>query len=476
RVEGGPAGSPPLYLRGAVYDTYADSRWSQGPQTRWAAPLSAAGPPPTDDPRGAVVQTVSMHPSLLPVVYAIYPAVSVQTDAGKVRHNSLMSAQIMTDDRGNGPVRYKAASWRRPLNARQKKYLADLRAAAGERPGTGSENIRTPQRVRELAQQWFAELTEHESDPSDLKVAAYLAQRLRREYDYTLNLPATSPDRDAVEDFLLHTRRGHCEYFATALAVMCNALDVRARLAVGFLADERDSLTGQYVVRERDAHAWVEVFTPETDCVVFDATPPGSVEQPPPGWRERLSGFWNDLQFTWYDRVVGFDAEVQKALARRLWHLAADAGDAIAAGVSRLQHSVHGLLAFGYVDRVVVVVMLVLVAMGAASTGMLIVRVVRRRMRARRRLTDPLLRAEGRLRCIPELLTELENRGLPHRSDWTIRRKALAAAEQFQLPVDTMLKLTRVYYRLRWAGRVPDEREMREAEIAVQTIRRQLAA
>ncbi|MGC9453457.1 MAG: transglutaminase TgpA family protein [Phycisphaerae bacterium] len=475
-VEGAAVEAPSLYLRGAVYDRYADSRWTQGPQTRWAAPLSTVGPPPTDDPRGAVVQKVSMHPSLLPVVYATYPAVSVETDAGQVRHNPLLSAQIMADDRGNGPVRYTATSWPRPLNPRQKKYLANLRAAAGERLATGSEDIKVPPRVRELAQSWFADLAEQEEDPSDATTAGYFARRLRREYEYTLSLPEIEPGQDALEEFLFRTRRGHCEYFATALAVMCNAVDVRARLAVGFLADERDALTGQYVVRERDAHAWVEVFTPETDWEVFDATPGGVGVQPPEGWGGRLQGFWSSLQFAWYDRVIGFDSEVQKALAKRLWHLAADAGDAISAAFNRLGHSIHSLLAFGYVDRVVVIFLGVLAGTAGIVLGILLTRIVLDRLAARRRRADPLLLAQGRLECIPELLAELEDRGLPRRTDWTLRRRALAAARRFNLSAVTLLGLTEVYYGLRWGGHVPDEEAVRDAELAVRAIRRQLSA
>lgn len=476
RVEG--MDPSPLYLRGAVFDTYAHSRWTQGPQARWAAPLSAAGPPPTDDPRGAVVQKITMHPSLLPVVYAVYPAVGIETDAGDVRHNSLLSSQIMADDRGDGPVRYTATSWVRPLNPRQKIYLENLRRAAGEQFADVSGDIRVPRRVRELAQQWYADLLEQQrqEEPSDLAVAGYLAQRMQREYDYTLDLPGAYPGRDAVEDFLLRTKRGHCEYFATALAAMCNALDVPARLAMGFLADERDSLTGQYVVRQRDAHAWVEVFTPETDWVVFDSTPGGFEEQTPSGLRERLRGFWSSLQFAWYDRVVGFDAEVQKALARRLWNLAADAGDAITAGFDRLQRSIYALLAHGYLDRVVIIFIAILAGLAAIATAAIALRAVRRHRALRRRLGDPLIRASNRLRCIPELLDELQDRGLPQRADWTLRRRAVVAAERFDLPLDTMLELARIYYCLRWGGHVPDDAEVRKAELAVGDIRGKLAA
>jgi transglutaminase-like putative cysteine protease len=467
---------PPLYLRGAAYQHYEDSRWTQGGEARWGAPFESAGPRPQNDPRGRVVQRISMRPGLLPVIYAVYPAVRVETEAGHVRHNGLLSAQIVANERGEGPARYTATSWPRPLNRRQRQYLASLRRVSGRRFATALPEVEVSPRVRELARQWCADLLGEGQDVSDLAIAGRIARRLRRDYGYTLDLSGAEPDRDGVEDFLFHTRRGHCEYFASAMAVMCNALDVRARLAVGYLADERDDLTGQYVVRERDAHAWVEVFTPETDWVTFDPTPAAPPGEPPSGLWQRVKGLWGALQFAWYDRVVGFDAELQKAMGRWLWNQAADAGDVIGAAFAHLEQSIYGLLAHGYVDRVVVALAALLVMAATAIVLLLALRLLRFRARRQRRRGDPQLEAHRRLRCIRELLDDLERRGLPRRSDWTLRRRALEAAERFHLSADVLGDLVALHYRLRWGGEVPTEDDLRAAEDSVRNLRRRLAA
>jgi hypothetical protein len=77
---------------------------------------------------------------------------------------------------------------------------------------------------------------------------------------------------DAVDDFLFGSRRGFCEQIATALAVMLRSRGVPARLATGYVPGERDRVTGLWKVRASDAHAWVEVWFPETGWQAFDPT------------------------------------------------------------------------------------------------------------------------------------------------------------------------------------------------------------
>ncbi|TVT04510.1 DUF3488 and transglutaminase-like domain-containing protein [Amycolatopsis bartoniae] len=88
-------------------------------------------------------------------------------------------------------------------------------------------------------------------------------------YD-TQTAPAT--DKDALADFLLNGKRGFCEQFASAMAVMLRVLHIPSRVAVGFTTGYSD---GDYrMITSQDAHAWVEVyFGPELGWVSFDPTP-----------------------------------------------------------------------------------------------------------------------------------------------------------------------------------------------------------
>jgi transglutaminase-like putative cysteine protease len=89
---------------------------------------------------------------------------------------------------------------------------------------------------------------------------------------YDLDAPRPADGVDAVDDFLFSSRRGFCEQIATALAVMLRTQGVPARLATGYLPGERDRLSGVWKVRASDAHAWVEVWFPDTGWQAFDPT------------------------------------------------------------------------------------------------------------------------------------------------------------------------------------------------------------
>jgi protein-glutamine gamma-glutamyltransferase len=83
---------------------------------------------------------------------------------------------------------------------------------------------------------------------------------LRKGFRYAMFVPERPPSPAALEDFLLRTRAGHCEYFATATALLLRAAGVPTRYAVGYAVDEFSSLERRYVVRARHAHAWVLAY------------------------------------------------------------------------------------------------------------------------------------------------------------------------------------------------------------------------
>lgn len=89
---------------------------------------------------------------------------------------------------------------------------------------------------------------------------------------YDLNAPVPDPGEDAVHDFLFDTRLGFCEQIASALTIMLRTQGVPARLAAGYVSGTRDRIAGVYEVRGSDAHAWVEVWFPETGWQAFDPT------------------------------------------------------------------------------------------------------------------------------------------------------------------------------------------------------------
>ncbi len=121
-----------------------------------------------------------------------------------------------------------------------------------------------------------------------------------------------------MEDFLFQRRAGHCEYFASAMAIMLRSVGVPSRVVNGFRGGEWNSFGKYYVVRERNAHAWVEAFVPGRGWVTFDPTPAG---RPPdtglPGFLVLLSQVVDTLRWRWHRYVIDFDASSQRLLAGR---------------------------------------------------------------------------------------------------------------------------------------------------------------
>ncbi|OGP94628.1 MAG: hypothetical protein A2Z19_05360 [Deltaproteobacteria bacterium RBG_16_54_18] len=103
---------------------------------------------------------------------------------------------------------------------------------------------------------------------------------LRTHYTYSLN-----PKRDRrflpLDDFLLHSREGYCEHFATAATVLLRATGVPTRLVSGFLQGEWNALGRYFMVRQRDAHTWIEVFVPGKGWISYDPTPAANRQTPP---------------------------------------------------------------------------------------------------------------------------------------------------------------------------------------------------
>jgi len=95
---------------------------------------------------------------------------------------------------------------------------------------------------------------------------------LAENVEYDLDAPLPDPGEDAVHDFLFDTRLGFCEQIASALTVMLRTQGVPARLATGYLPGTRDRIAGVFEVRASDAHAWVEVWFPESGWQAFDPT------------------------------------------------------------------------------------------------------------------------------------------------------------------------------------------------------------
>lgn len=125
--------------------------------------------------------------------------------------------------------------------------------------------------MRELTERWGC------ATGAPAARAACLREHLQREYRYSLRVP-TQRGADPVLDFLLRHRQGHCEFFATSLALLARVVEIPSRLVAGYRVHERAPFGDYYIARDRNAHSWTELYLPEQGWVLFDATPSTEVE------------------------------------------------------------------------------------------------------------------------------------------------------------------------------------------------------
>jgi len=105
------------------------------------------------------------------------------------------------------------------------------------------------------------------------EIMGRIQQTFMQNYTYTLELKGKGNADTPLENFLFHTRAGHCEFFATAAVLLLRQSGIPARYATGYAAQEYSRLEKKLIVRRRDAHAWARVFI-NGYWVNFDATPP----------------------------------------------------------------------------------------------------------------------------------------------------------------------------------------------------------
>jgi hypothetical protein len=132
------------------------------------------------------------------------------------------------------------------------------------------EYLRLPvgtERVQQLAERLAAD------KPNPYDKALAVQSYIEKNCPYTLQGEATPPATDAVEYYLFTTKEGACDLAGSAMAIMCRAVGIPARVAVGYLEGMEDPNTNARILREADAHLWVELFFQGYGWVTFNPAP-----------------------------------------------------------------------------------------------------------------------------------------------------------------------------------------------------------
>jgi transglutaminase-like putative cysteine protease len=163
-------------------------------------------------------------------------------------------------------------------------------------------------RIAQLARQITAQ------GKSTFERASLVEGYLKRNYRYTLNL-TWAPGPQPLSTFLFEAKNGHCEYFASSMAILLRAVGIPTRLVNGFLMGEYNPVANDYIVRESDAHSWVEVYIPDRGWIEFDPTPPDPNRRDP-GLAAQMWHYVDAMEVYWNSYVLVYDSGAQRQLFR----------------------------------------------------------------------------------------------------------------------------------------------------------------
>ncbi|MEM1202488.1 MAG: DUF3488 and transglutaminase-like domain-containing protein [Acidobacteriota bacterium] len=305
-----------IRFKGATYESYRDARWLRDPYSlREIFPSPdrgfelAAGVPSTDS------AVVFLEP--LDATSLVVPTNTVSVRLSSARRLGIDTGgalylpgnprrQTLRFEVELGPSTVIAAQDPRPP-----LELFDPRGEIEPAPSATLDPTGATPRIAELAAQVMGE-------GPDAERIDRLLRHLLEEYAYTLDF--TGRDAEVpLEEFLFDYKSGHCEYFASAMVLMLRSQGIPARFVAGFLGAERNPIEGYLVVRQQNAHAWVEAWTQDRGWQVYDPTPPEG--RPTPATQDLrllLQQMYDWAAFRWDRYILTYGEEDQRSFFRRL--------------------------------------------------------------------------------------------------------------------------------------------------------------
>ncbi len=263
--DGAPVPADRTYWRGLAMDRFDGRAWTVSDPARirlaWIGGAGSTGPP--RKAAWSLRQEINLEPLDSRAIFAAAEPVGLYGD-----FRSLEAASTEGFFAPGVRRRLSYVAYSEPLRP-------DLETLRSSNPADSEPDLvqlytqlpadLTP-RVGELAAEW----TRGASSPAD--AALLVQERLRSDFNYGLEQPA-SAFPDPIAAFLDEVREGHCEYFATTMALMVRSLGMPSRVVNGFQGGEWNPVGEYWLVRQRDAHSWVEVHFPDVGWVTFDPTP-----------------------------------------------------------------------------------------------------------------------------------------------------------------------------------------------------------
>jgi transglutaminase-like putative cysteine protease len=443
---------PPLYWRGMAFDHYDGRAWknSFGKGKRLAKnPGGRIRIVPVRENAPVIRQDITLEPLVTDVLFGATQPVEIAGPFRTVR-SSVSHALSLTSLRSS-PIRYSVYSQAPVLNPED-------RARKSVEPSGSVRRfyLQLPPesaRLSLLARQITA------SAETAFEKVNRIENYLKKNYVYSLDVTG-GDENDPIGYFLFEDKRGYCEQYATAMALLLRAVGIPTRLVTGFLSGEFNVYGNYYTVRNSDAHAWIEVWFPSSGWIPFDPTPPA----PDDGNVSLLAAFMKSVDFvrwTWNRYFVSFSLRDQVETILGAQSQSHGLGERLRNGLARWKSIVQSALHTGG-GRFLVWVLLILAALGVAIRY----RIFRKRgstAESDRPARDPAAAFYYRL------LTVLQGLGASKSATDTPNEfiQKLGASRL----VPPLRDVTALYYRVRFGGEPLSPEEVLRIERALDTLR-----
>jgi transglutaminase-like putative cysteine protease len=296
-----------IHWRGIALDTFDGQYWSRSktaihePKSRNDRDLIQVDSVQSQE--RLTLQTVYLEPLDTPVIFGLYRMIGIQGNFQVLYRDA---AGAITYQRTGERVNYKVLS---DADTPDPQILREDRSPYS--PDVAN-NLQLPKNLDPRVEQLAQSITADAQNRYD--AASRVESYLQNSFGYTLEQKAGGSD--PLADFLFNVREGHCEYFATSMAIMLRTQGIASRVVNGFQRGEYNETADVYVVRQRNAHSWVEVYFPGSDSwVAFDPTPAaGQNLVPAAGISEQVRKYMEALEAFWIQYFVAFDNQEQRSL------------------------------------------------------------------------------------------------------------------------------------------------------------------
>jgi len=455
-----------LKWRGIALDYFDGKSWSRSRSDRSRIPTQAGFYKLEQAAQGTdvLIQTILLQPIATDIVFGSHKVLAVSGDLGWLERDE--SDNIYSLAERTGAIRYAIVSdITRPdptlIAPYPDRLPSEIQTYCLQVPEVDGRVAALAHSVTAVARTPFEK-------------ALVLEDYLRRAYGYSLDLRGTPTHPDPLAMFLFDVRRGHCEYFASAMTIMLRQLGIPARLVNGFRTGTYNRLSDHWTVRQRDAHSWVEAWFPPYDWVEFDPTPaePGSRA---PAIGNAIADLWDAFDFWWADEVVNYDIRKQSSLIqagrvslqgiqKAALKFVQDAGLIIDNRIGDLRPSRWILSLPAILTGLFGVLLLTFVLLSRRHPAHM--RRILRTLRSARSNKDKRAAIVG---FYEEALEVLHSRGWKREKNQTPREFALElASEPFG---HALASLTAIYQRVRF-GRITEEGDMARVRELLHSLRK----